>query len=75
MLPADALPPNLLAEALAASAPPALGVHDELRDARGTAREPWQRFFSWFDGDAAELARRGAGIARPLRQHGGTPNV
>ena len=48
---------------------------DELRDAHGSPRAVWSRFFDCFDGDASELTRRAAAIARQIHDDGVTHNV
>ena len=49
--------------------------HDELRDSQGRLREPWRRFFSLADHDAAELDRRAGLVAQQIHEDGVTHNV
>jgi uncharacterized circularly permuted ATP-grasp superfamily protein/uncharacterized alpha-E superfamily protein len=49
--------------------------HDELRDAQGRVREPWQRFFELARADATELDRRAGLIAQQIHDDGVTHNV
>jgi uncharacterized circularly permuted ATP-grasp superfamily protein/uncharacterized alpha-E superfamily protein len=57
------------------AAPASTGAWDELRDASGRLREPWQRFAQLMAADARELDRRSASVADQVRADGITHNV
>ncbi|TAL23061.1 MAG: hypothetical protein EPO01_07890 [Aquabacterium sp.] len=66
-----------IADEVLKSAPPAAeGHYDELRDAQGGMREPWQRFFCQIGpAGLADLDRREALLARQIHEDGVTYNV
>jgi uncharacterized circularly permuted ATP-grasp superfamily protein/uncharacterized alpha-E superfamily protein len=74
-------PAGALASLLRHALPAEAGVWDELRQADGRARAPWQRFAQWLPPAppgqplALELNRRVAQVAAQIRQDGVTHNV
>ena len=58
------------------AAPVKLGHYDELRDASGTLRKPWQTFFSYLgEAGIAGLPQSSETIERLIQQNGITYNV
>ncbi len=75
LFPSDDVPP---AAALAArlALPPREGHFDELRDASGRLREPWQRFFELLGADGFnDLDRRQGVLSRQIHENGVTYTV